>query len=233
MKKKCNFFHRYPGVAIDLKDGNIITSRCTCQQSAGGKCCHVGCLLYLVEELSMGEKPKYDEACTSKPQRWGKGTKVAKNPRPLQDADYGHKRHKCDKYYWIDPRPSHLQKTTTEELNNFVTANQFTSMKSGFRSNWDSVFEMPSYADYALSDERKTILKRLGEDFLKSLDVSHDTDILSTQSGTHLRYTMDQSDNQNWFNERKYRITASIFFGMLQMRFLTLGLLKKICFRLC
>ena len=92
---------RYPGVAINAESGSIETTCCTCQQMSGGKCCHVGALLFLIEELSFGDKPRLDEACTSKAQEWGKGSKVAKNPQPFHIADYGAKRQKIDKYYAI------------------------------------------------------------------------------------------------------------------------------------
>ena len=185
---------------------------------AGGKCCHVGALLYLIEDLSWGQTPKYDEACTSLPQAWGKGAKVDKNPQPLHLADYGQKR-KANKYYNIDPRPLHLQRTTQEELNYFCTDNQYSAWKHSLPSNWDTIFVTPTYDDYVIDDDRKSILKILRKNFLDSMrenleEIHNSTpDTLSTECSIHLNVTVNQSENEEWFKQRMFRITASFFLG--------------------
>ena len=218
-QKKIDFFFlcRYPGVAIK-DDGSIWISQCTCQQMSGGKCCHVGALLYLIEDLSWGQTPKYEDACTSQPQAWGKGSKVDKNPKPLHLADYGQKR-KPNKYYNIDPRPLHLRRTTKEELNNFVTDNQYSAMKHSLQSNWDTIFAAPTYDDYVIDDEQRNILQIQRKFFLDSMredlmNIHYNTpDTLSTACSVHLNITLQQSENNEWFKQRLFRITASIFTG--------------------
>ena len=208
----------YPAVAIQ-DNGTIWISRCTCQQSAGGKCCHVGCLLYLIEDLSWGQTPKYDEACTSKPQAWGKGSKVDKNPLPLHLTNYGQKR-KSNKYYFIDPRPLHLQHTTQAELNNFTTDNQYSALHHNIPSNWDSIFESPVYEDYIVDNERKNVLcdqRKVFMESLKSIINDCTLDPLSTSCGVHIRATMNQSQNEEWFKHRLFRITASNLIGKPKM----------------
>ena len=219
---------RYPGAAIHAENGSIETTCCTCQQMSGGKCCHVGALLFLIEDLSLGDKPRLDEACTSKAQQWGKGSKVEKNPQPFHHADYGQKRQKVDKYYSIDPRPEHLRRTTKEELNNFITGNQQCSMALPYRSNWDSIFDSPIYEDYVLDEERKDVLKILTEQLIGHMESYLDdykeeedcTEIdpfipLSTWCGVHLRKTLNQSENNQWFTSRLFRVTASVFLGKI------------------
>ena len=216
-KNKILINFRFPGVAIQ-DDGSVWISQCTCQQMAGGKCCHVGCLLYLIEDLSWGQPPKYDEACTSTPQAWGKGAKVDKNPRALHQANYGQKR-KCDQYYNIDPRPLDLRRTTQEELNNFCTDNQYSACHDGIPSNWNTIFVSPTYDNYDMDDDCLEILKIQRKQFLDLMrqnlqEIYNRTpDTLSTADGIHLNMTVDQSENAEWFKQRLFRITASFFTG--------------------
>ena len=185
---------------------------------AGGKCCHVGALLYLIEDLSWGQPPKYDEACTSTPQSWGKGAKVDKNPQALHLTDYGQKR-KSDQYYSIDPRPLYLRRTTQEELNNFCTDVQYSACHDNVPSNWTSIFVAPTYENYDITEDRKNVLKIQRKAFLDALrqnlqDIHNTTpDTLSTACGVHLNSTVNQSENDEWFQQRLFRITASFFIG--------------------
>jgi hypothetical protein len=73
---------RHPQVAIH-KLGHVEKARCNCEASADDRCCHVACLLYLVEDLSFGSTPKISTACTSKPQSWGKGATRNRDPQPV------------------------------------------------------------------------------------------------------------------------------------------------------
>ena len=75
---------RYTCAAIDKKSGEIFVTKCTCPQSSGGKCSHVACLFYFIEDYAVDDDgPKLNEACTSLPQKWGKGKKVGHNPKPI------------------------------------------------------------------------------------------------------------------------------------------------------
>ena len=65
--------YRLPLVAIQRNDGAVYVAKCECPAANGGKCVHIACLLYMVEELSHG-KPKIDEACTSRICTWGTGS---------------------------------------------------------------------------------------------------------------------------------------------------------------
>ena len=60
-------------VAIQRIDGTVYVGKCGCPASNGGKCVHIACLLYMVEEISHG-KPKIDEPCTSRICTWGTGS---------------------------------------------------------------------------------------------------------------------------------------------------------------
>jgi hypothetical protein len=73
---------RHPQVAIH-KLGHVEKARCNCEASADEWCCHVACLLYLIEDLSFGAAPKISTACTSKPQSWGKGATRNRDPQPV------------------------------------------------------------------------------------------------------------------------------------------------------
>ena len=78
------FNSRYTCAAIEKKSGEIFVTKCTCPQSTGGKCTHVACLLYFIDEYSTNDEgPKTYESCTSLPQKWGQGSKVKHNPKPI------------------------------------------------------------------------------------------------------------------------------------------------------
>jgi hypothetical protein len=74
--------NRYPAVAIDAA-GVVIQCKCTCAAAADQRCCHIACLLFLVEDLSLSQPPKIQMACTSKPQSWGRGSLRQLDPGPI------------------------------------------------------------------------------------------------------------------------------------------------------
>ena len=214
MKKNIPFPFRYPAVALTSINGNckIVTSKCSCEQQNGGRCSHVACLLYLVQVVSHGSTPEMSIPTTSTTQYWGKGSKTKRDPKPVQFADYGKKR-KNDQYIKLDPRPAHLQKTSDQEIFDFVKANQSSASKLGHDSGWVSVFKI-TYDDFDISLKRKYELFILRRMFLQNLEsdlAKYSCDELSTAYGVHVTDTIEQSDNSNWFSARKYRITASVF----------------------
>ena len=201
---------RYPEIAFS--DGQFTTTKCTCVQKNGGRCCHIAALMYLVQEVSFGATPRIELATTSKPQYWGHGTKTEKTPQPVQFANYN-KHFKPDKYVHFDPRPAHLRSTSTSEINSFIRDNQISSMNHGFLSNWDSVFQI-SYEDYEVTAERKEVIQHLKIQWLSNMLESlekYENDNLTNYSAFHITGTKDQSNSDQWFSERKYRVTASIF----------------------
>ena len=195
--------------------GAIEVTQCSCEVMHGGRCCHIGGLLFLIRDVSMGYKPIMSVASTSKQQMWGKGSKIAKNPRKVQDADYG-KKFKPDLYINFDPRPAHLRHTTDQELFDFVKDNQRSAMQLGYQSCWDSVVKI-TYQDYDVTLDRKLSLIKLRESFLSSLDQQlqdlPEDPLLSTLAGKHVTSTVDQSECIEWYALRSVRVTASIILG--------------------
>ena len=49
---------RYPGVALIASSGTVAFGECTCEAKEDGRCCHVACLLYLAEDVSLKQEPK-------------------------------------------------------------------------------------------------------------------------------------------------------------------------------
>jgi hypothetical protein len=199
----------YPAVAID-DTGNIKITRCTCKASAGGRCAHVACTLYLIEELKFGLEPKINRPCTSKPQTWGKGKTKDKDPKPFHETGGYGKKMRPDSVINIDPRPPSMRKTTDSEWNYFHLSHQTFKKEP----NWTGITEV-IYEEYSLTDDRKQLLSLLKDDFLESLkSVQHS---LSAPSNAFysdcipVDGTEEQSDSENWFKERSIRITASIF----------------------
>ena len=180
----------------------------------GGRCCHVGGLLFLIRDVSMGYKPIMNVPSTSKAQYWGKGSKIAKDPKQVQTADYGKsKKFKPDLYINFDPRPANLRETSDQELWDFVKDNQKSSMELGYQSCWDSVVKI-IYEDYDVSDERKVSLCKLRDDFLESLEIQltnlSEDPLLSSPAGKHITSTIEQSQCEEWYALRKIRVSASI-----------------------
>lgn len=68
-----------------MENGVIYSTRCVgdCPQRLGGRCSHIGALLYLVEEVKLGLAPKLFQTTTDRSQYWGKGCKTAKDPGPI------------------------------------------------------------------------------------------------------------------------------------------------------
>ena len=95
---------RFPGVAINLFHGTVDAARATCVAKADGRCVHVAALLYLVEDLSLGQEPKIERPTTSKPQYWGKGSQKELDPTSGAERNYSKKRQQ-DRYLNFDPRP--------------------------------------------------------------------------------------------------------------------------------
>jgi hypothetical protein len=83
LQKSC----RYPAVALD-QDGRISAGQCNCEANRDGRCSHIACLLFLVEDISVGQVPKIKKACTSKPQAWGRGSHRQLDPGPIAKNRY-------------------------------------------------------------------------------------------------------------------------------------------------
>ena len=77
-------------VAIEKSNGFINVTRCICPVKAEGKCVHVACLLLFIDDMATNpDGPIISKACTSENQKWGKGKVKNKNPKALEDTDYG------------------------------------------------------------------------------------------------------------------------------------------------
>ena len=202
-------------MALTKTSGTVQVTQCNCEVMHGGRCCHVGGLLFLIRDVSLGIKPIMSVASTSKMQYWGKGSKIAKNPTKVQGADYG-KKFKPDMYIKFDPRPAHLRQTTDQELYDFVKDNQRSAAQLGYQSCWDSVVKI-TYQDYDVTLVRKLSLVKLREAFLLSLEEQlkdlPDDPLLSTAAGKHVVSTLGQSECTEWFALRNIRITASMMLG--------------------
>ena len=77
------FYYRFPGVAIKLDTASVYSTKCSCIQRLAGRCKHIACVLYLLEEVGQGEKPKLMETPTDVGCYWNKGAISNKNPGPI------------------------------------------------------------------------------------------------------------------------------------------------------
>ena len=98
-------------VAIEKTTGQISITKCSCEQNVGGKCSHIGCLCYLIENFKLDPGTiRIKQACTSKLQAWGQGKKKSKNPGPAHEKDYNKKKIN-NQIIKFDPRPVNQNKT--------------------------------------------------------------------------------------------------------------------------
>ena len=187
------------------QNGDIFISKCTCEVKIGGRCSHVACLLYLAEHVSINIEPRMSIPSTSCAQAWGKGSKVIRDPGPIQSKDYG-KKFKMDRYM-TDPRPENLRFTTKFDMDKHLAF----AHAAPVTSNWISVPQ--KFEDYELDSERITVLKELRKQFLFNVTVqmwNYESDPLCTKSGVHVQGTLNQSDSDKWHSIRRIRITASM-----------------------
>lgn len=187
--------------------GKIDFAECTCMHGeVDGHCAHVATILYLLEDVSIGNNPKLHNSCTSTPQVWGQGSVRDNNPEPVYTHKYGKKR-KADKFIYKDPRPPRLQCTTQEEKHEFLRNLQSLPHDTMF----GKLLEF-KYEDYELSPERKNVLKNLStmvEDVLNDDVRRYGSDPLSNECAVHVSGSESQAESDIWQTARKFRITAS------------------------
>jgi hypothetical protein len=82
---------RYPRVSVSAS-GGIEHAECTCEAAEDGRCCHVAALLYLVEDLSFGVRPRIRATSTSTTQYWGRGRVLGNDPKPIYTHQYSKRR---------------------------------------------------------------------------------------------------------------------------------------------
>ena len=197
---------RYPKLAV-LKSGEITCSDCTCEAKSDGRCTHVGCLLYMVEDVSMDVQPRVVPPSTSITQYWGKGKTHGNDPKPIYSDQYGKKR-KTDRYHSFDPRTEVPTTSAKEQNEAFLRDLQMTGEESMFEDILS--FE---YQDYPLSNERRMTLVMLCQDYKENLGVqaANLADGMSNQFSYHIAGTLGQSNDKMWHQVRACRITASRF----------------------
>ena len=122
-------FCRLTYVAIEKTTGKISITKCSCEQNAGGKCSHIGCLCYLIEHFKLDPASvRIKKACTSKLQAWGQGKKKLKNPGPVHEKDYNKKI--SSQIIKFDPRPANFRnKKSKQDLTNFISNLETIEMK--------------------------------------------------------------------------------------------------------
>ena len=88
---------------VGIEEGVVFSSKCSCKARIDGRCVHVACLLYVLDDVKLGIKPQVGLSCTSLSQEWGKGKPVEKDPKPFHLTNYNQKT-PANKYYDYDPR---------------------------------------------------------------------------------------------------------------------------------
>ena len=116
-------------MAIEKETGQISITKCSCEQNVGGKCSHIGCLCYLIENFKLDPASiRIKKSCTSVLQVWGQGKKKSKNPGPVHEKDYNNKI--SSNIIKFDPRPVNFRnKKSKQDLKNFISNLETIEMK--------------------------------------------------------------------------------------------------------
>ena len=86
---------------------------------------HDRVILYFIEDLATNpEGPIIYKASTSTTQKWGHGKAVGRNPKALEETDYG-KKIKMD--LMSDPRPVELRKTSEDRRTELLCVGSWTT----------------------------------------------------------------------------------------------------------
>lgn len=204
---------RHPYVALDSTTGEIKITKCSCEVLSDGKCAHVACLLFLVEDLAMKVSPRICTSCTSTKRVWGQGSKVDNDPKPLHSKKYCKKRDVA-KVMKFKPVPDELIKVSDEEINEFLSILQ----RSKQNSMWEHLLHI-TYEDYRISAERVRELKDLVNIFVENMSANltnFHNDPHSNISSYHVTGSEEQSKSQVWKRYRRYRVTASMLKDFVQ-----------------
>jgi hypothetical protein len=205
---------RNPCVALNIGNGQVQISSCTCPQQVDGRCAHVAALLYLIEDLSLDVLPIISVPCTSREQKWGRGLTSAKKPKRLQLADYSKSTFKGSAYLHFDPRPANLRATSELEIDAFID----DLGKMSEKSMWHDVLSI-QYEDFELKDDRLAILEDLSNQLWNNLasDISSaPVDKFSNDNAVHFGQTIAQAASNDWHSLRKLRVTASVFYEFVK-----------------
>ena len=147
--------------------------------------------------------------CKTVAQQWGQGKKGSqKVPLPLHESKYSKKK-RADLLINFDPRPKKFRKTTSKELNKFVSSLKY----SPIRTMWQDIIPY-KYEDFELDDEEIKLLQTQRDHYLQNLKVQiqpFEEDLLTTFHVVHVTGSECQARSNIWFAHRKLKITASRF----------------------
>ena len=84
--------HRNACLAIDLSDGTIHSTKCSCLQKRLGQCIHIAAVMYMALDVKKSGVAILFQTTTDKKKYWtSSGPKSNRNPRPAGETDYGKK----------------------------------------------------------------------------------------------------------------------------------------------
>ena len=114
-----NMFHstnRNTFLAINLTDGEIHSTKCSCVQQRLGQCIHTAAVMYMALDIQSSGVAKLFQTTTDQKKYWtSSGPKSNRNPRPAGETDYG-KKFKDNRYKPYDPRPLNRRDGVTTHL---------------------------------------------------------------------------------------------------------------------
>ena len=111
-----HFINRNAFLAINITNGEIHATKCSCVQRRLGQCIHTAAVMYMALDIKSTGVAKLFQTTTDQKKYWtSSGPKSTRNPRPAGETDYG-KKFKDNRYKGFDPRPLNKRDGATTHL---------------------------------------------------------------------------------------------------------------------
>ena len=111
-----HFINRNTFLAINITNGEIHSTKCSCLQQRLGQCIHTAAVMYMALDIKKTGIAKMFQTTTDQKKYWtSSGPKSNRNPRPAGETDYG-KKFKDNRYKPFDPRPLNKRDGATTNL---------------------------------------------------------------------------------------------------------------------
>ena len=224
--------HTYKIEIVQHASSNdIISAKCGCPAGCGpkGSCKHIAAVCYALEEFHRIKTTKEFIASTSKLQEWNRPRKRVLDPQDADEIKYVKLEHEKVKRDHLnstyDPRPQHLQHTSSSELDAFHDELSSFDRAYGFLHVLpDSSIPSTSASTASLPPIPRSVQEKI---LAKMKSIEHP---LSTQQISNLgsffvdgitpnypqaelveKLTSTQYTSKRWHEERFARLTSSRF----------------------
>ena len=199
-------------VCVNIMSGFIKIARYDCKAGLVARCSHVTDLLLMLSKYILENDHVVEKASTSLPCSRNKRKKRNKTPRKLDESIYesSKRKHTDDLYHW-DPRPSEYKRQFSENLEQHTSlfVRKLQTINKDKLSMWETLMKV-TYDNFVHDDDdEKLYYKYLVRNFEICL-ADNIANISENSFSGQLPGTKEPSSSETWFQERCFRITASV-----------------------